>query len=242
MLTPQPHVELVQVTPNAEINIAYIARVSNPSGQTNPDYAKLLRYCIQHQHWSIFEHATMTLEITTSLAIATQILRHRSFTFQQFSQRYANPFGHDPLAMQPIHLRRQDQKNRQASHDDLPPEVVAPFLDRIAAHLAAGRELYRDLINSGVARECARFVLPQATTTRLYVTGNVRSWIHYIQLRSHASSQLEHREVALKCREHFIRQFPTVAAALDWLGPKGDPPAAPLALPAPSKRKRKENS
>ena len=209
-------VKLVSVTPNAERHIAYCARVSNPKNQFNNSSAGLLKYCIQNQHWSIFEHAFLTVEINTSLAIATQILRHRSFTFQQFSQRYA-----DSTKLQveiPVpELRRQDTKNRQNSTDDLPADVSISFNVKIEEHFKQAIEIYQDMLNAGVAKECARFVLPQATQTRLYMSGSIRSWIHYIDLRSAHGTQAEHKEIAEKCKCIFVDEFPTIASALDWV-------------------------
>ena len=211
-----PTVKLVRVTPEAEQHIAYCARVSNPKNQSNQGFEGLIKYCIKNQHWSIFEHAFVTLEINTSLAIATQILRHRSFTFQQFSQRYA-----DSTELQlelPIpELRRQDTKNRQNSTDDLPADVSISFNVKIEEHFKQAIEIYQDMLNAGVAKESARFVLPQATQTRLYMSGSVRSWIHYIDLRSAHGTQSEHKEIAEKCKCIFVDEFPTIASALDWV-------------------------
>ena len=208
-------VKLISVTPDAENTMAYIARVSNPNNQENPNYAGLLRYCIQHEHWSVFEQATMTLEIGTNRGIAAQILRHRSFTFQEFSQRYADA---NLLAADiPIpELRRQDTKNRQNSIDDLDPELVKAFQSRIRMLFSEASELYTDMVEAGIAKECARFALPLAVPTRLYMTGSCRSWIHYIALRSAHGTQKEHMEIAEACKEIFKVQFPTVAKALEW--------------------------
>jgi len=209
-------VKLISVTPNAERHIAYCARVSNPKNQSNNSFEGLLKYCIQNQHWSIFEHAFLTVEINTSLAIATQILRHRSFTFQQFSQRYA-----DSTELQlelPIpELRRQDTKNRQNSTDDLPADVSISFQTRIEDHFKEAILLYQGMLDAGVAKESARFVLPQATQTRLYMSGSLRSWIHYINLRSAHGTQAEHKKIAELCKCIFVDEFPTIAAALDWI-------------------------
>lgn len=204
------NVRLITVTPDAEAVMVYIARVSNPANQDNPDFARLIRYCIRHEHWSVFEHAYMTLEITTMLAIAAQLTRHRSFTFQQFSQRYAEA----DLPNESFRLRTQGTGNRQGSGEPIigtgmPVMVMTHALDQ-------ARAAYRRLLDMGVAREVARLVLPQATATRLYMTGNVRSWIHYIALRTKPDTQLEHREVAEACRAIFCEQFPTTAAALGW--------------------------
>ena len=208
-------VKLISVTPDAENTMAYIARVSNPNNQENPNYAGLLRYCIQHEHWSVFEQATMTLEIGTNRGIAAQILRHRSFTFQEFSQRYADA---NLLAADiPVpELRRQDTKNRQNSIDDLDPELVKAFQSRIRMLFSEASELYTDMVEAGIAKECARFALPLAVPTRLYMTGSCRSWIHYIALRSAHGTQKEHMEIAEACKEIFKVQFPTVAKALEW--------------------------
>lgn len=214
--TKNEFVKLISVTPNAERHIAYCARVSNPKNQSNNSFEGLLKYCIQNQHWSIFEHAFLTVEINTSLAIATQILRHRSFTFQQFSQRYA-----DSTELQlelPIpELRRQDTKNRQNSTDDLPADVSISFQTRIEDHFKEAILLYQGMLDAGVAKESARFVLPQATQTRLYMSGSLRSWIHYINLRSAHGTQAEHKEIAERCKCIFVDEFPTIAAALDWI-------------------------
>jgi len=209
-------VKLVSVTPDAEQTMAYVARVSNPNNQENPNYAKLLGYCIKHNHWSVFEQSFMTLEIETTRGLAAQILRHRSFTYQEFSQRYAD----SSLLAETIpvpELRRQDTKNRQNSIDDLDPEFVALSNKQIETYFAQGMSLYQHLLDNGVAKECARFVLPLATPTRLYMSGSCRSWIHYIQLRSANGTQKEHMEIAEACKKIFAEQFPTVAEALEWV-------------------------
>ena len=211
-----PTVKLIRVTPDAEQHIAYCARVSNPKNQSNQGFEGLLKYCIKNQHWSIFEHAFLTLEINTSLAIATQILRHRSFTFQQFSQRYADSTELQ-LELPVPELRRQDTKNRQNSTDDLPADVSISFNVKIEEHFKQAIEIYQDMLNSGVARESARFVLPQATQTRLYMSGSVRSWIHYIDLRSAQGTQSEHKQIAEQCKCIMASEFPTIASALDWV-------------------------
>ena len=210
-------VKLIQITPKPEEQIAYIARVSNPNNQDNPNYAKLLAYCIKHQHWSIFEQAFMTLEIETTRGLAAQILRHRSFTFQEFSQRYADTSLMTKGSLIPLpELRRQDLKNRQNSTDDLDPEKVKMLEKEIAQHFHDAQDLYRYMIDMGVAKECARFVLPLAVPTRLYMSGSVRSWIHYIDLRSAHGTQKEHKIIAEQCREIFKEQLPTVSEALGW--------------------------
>ena len=205
---------LVSVTPDAEKMMAYIARVSNPNNQENEKYAGLLKYCIKHNHWSVFEQSTMTLEIETTRAIAAQILRHRSFTFQEFSQRYAST---DHLGEIPIpDLRRQDEKNRQNSTDDLDEFVKQKLELQIKTLFSSAEALYHQMLEEGVAKECARFVLPLATPTKLYMTGSCRSWIHYINLRSAHGTQKEHMEIARECACIFAGQFPAVAEALGW--------------------------
>ena len=208
-------VKLVSVTPDAEQTMAYVARVSNPNNQENPNYAKLLGYCIKHNHWSVFEQSFMTLEIETTRGLAAQILRHRSFTYQEFSQRYAD----SSLLAETIplpELRRQDTKNRQNSIDDIDPFVRQEFQIKMQKHFAAGMKLYQEMLDANIAKECARFVLPLAVPTRLYMTGSVRSWIHYIELRSANGTQKEHMDIANRCKEIFIEQFPSVAEAMEW--------------------------
>ena len=196
--------------------ISYVARVSNPHNQENyRTAAGLLRYCIKHQHWSIFETASMTLEINTTRGLAAQILRHRSFTYQEFSQRYADT-NLLTTEITPPDLRRQDDKNRQNSIRNLPPGLVADYQKKIEKHFEAGMVLYNSLIDCGVAKECARFVLPLATPTRLYMTGTCRSWIHYINLRSAHGTQQEHMDIAEQCRVVFKEVFPDIYTALDW--------------------------
>lgn len=209
------NVKLLSITPDAEKNMSYCARVSNPGNQNNDNYAKLLKYCIDHKHWSIFEHASMTLEINTTRGIAAQILRHRSFTFQEFSQRYADT----TLLAQDIpvfELRRQDTKNRQNSIDDIDDTVKQLWSAHIENHFKRAKEIYDGMIADGIAKECARFVLPLATPTRLYMTGNVRNWIHYIELRSANGTQKEHMDIANDCKQIFTEQFPTISDALGW--------------------------
>ena len=180
-------VSLISITPDAEKTMAHIARVSNPNNQDNPNYAGLLRYCIKHNHWSVFEQSSMTLEIETTRAIAAQILRHRSFTFQEFSQRYAqsNELGKIELP----DLRRQDKKNRQNSTDDLDPFVKQKLEAQMITLFSSAQSLYNQMIDEGVAKECARMVLPLCTPTKIYMTGSCRSWIHYIDLRSAHGTQ-----------------------------------------------------
>ena len=209
-------VKLVSVTPDAEQTMAYVARVSNPNNQENPNYAKLLGYCIKHNHWSVFEQSFMTLEIETTRGLAAQILRHRSFTYQEFSQRYAD----SSLLAETIpvpELRRQDTKNRQNSIDDIDPVVKQEFEIKMRRHFDEAMVLYQSMLDMGIAKECARFVLPLATPTRLYMSGSCRSWIHYITLRSANGTQKEHMEIAEECKKIFAEQFPTVAEALEWI-------------------------
>ena len=207
-------VQLITVTPDAEKNMAFVARVSNPNNQTNENFSGLLAYCIKHQHWSVFEQAHMTLEIETTRAIAAQILRHRSFTFQEFSHRYAksNELGEIELP----ELRRQDVKNRQNSIDDLDEKVVDKLNRQMITLFSSAESLYKQMIEEGVAKECARMVLPLCTPTRIYMTGSVRSWIHYINLRSAHGTQKEHMEIAESCKNVFVDQFPVVSEALEW--------------------------
>ncbi len=207
-------VKLISVTPDAEKTMAHIARVSNPNNQDNPNYAGLLRYCIKHNHWSVFEQSSMTLEIETTRAIAAQILRHRSFTFQEFSQRYAqsNELGKIELP----DLRRQDTKNRQNSIDDVDPFVKQKLEAQMITLFSSAQSLYNQMIEEGIAKECARMVLPLCTPTRIYMTGSARSWIHYIELRSANGTQKEHMDIANACKSIFIDTFPTIAEALEW--------------------------
>ena len=208
-------VKLVSVTPDAEKHIAYCARVSNPQNQENDSFAGLLKYCIKHQHWSIFEQAFMTLEIETTRGIAAQILRHRSFTFQEFSQRYADTSLISDYIPVPD-LRRQDTKNRQNSIDDFSEYEKMGLQGKIQEHFEHSMKLYKELLNHGVAKECARFVLPLATPTRIYMSGSLRSWMHYIDLRSANGTQLEHMQIANECKQVFKEQFPVIAEAMDW--------------------------
>ena len=215
MTTTDTPIKLVSVTPDAEKHMAYVARVSNPKNQNNDKFAGLLRYCIKHGHWSVFEQAHMTVEINTTRGLAAQILRHRSFTYQEFSQRYAD----SSLLEEDIpipELRRQDEKNRQNSTDDLDAKLVHDYKKGMKKHFEEAMRLYKDMLDNGVAKECARFVLPLATPTRLYMTGSVRSWVHYIDLRSAHGTQKEHMDVVEAIRCIFICQFPTVAEALGW--------------------------
>jgi thymidylate synthase (FAD) len=208
-------VKLVSVTPDAEQTMAYVARVSNPANQENENYAGLLRYCIKHNHWSVFEQSFMTLEIETTRAIAAQILRHRSFTFQEFSQRYADSSLLSKAIPLP-ELRRQDTKNRQNSIDDLDQKTIDLLTRQMDTLFSSSMALYQQMLDRGVAKECARNVLPLCTPTRIYMSGSCRSWIHYINLRSANGTQKEHMVVAEACKKVFVEQFPTVAEALEW--------------------------
>tara|TARA_B100001769_G_scaffold270233_1_gene261184 strand:+ start:1989 stop:2630 length:642 start_codon:yes stop_codon:yes gene_type:complete len=206
---------LISITPDAEKTIAYCARVSNPSNQDSTKYSKLLKYCIDHGHWSIFEMANIVLEINTTRGIAAQILRHRSFSFQEFSQRYADASFLGETIDIP-ELRTQDLKNRQNSIDDLDDYKQAIYNQNMRELFAKSKALYDVMINDGVAKECARFVLPLATPTKMYMNGTVRSWIHYIKLRTANGTQKEHMDVANKCKDIFIKQLPVVSEALGW--------------------------
>ena len=207
-------VNLITVTPDAEKHIAYCARVSNPKNQDNESIAGLLKYCIKHQHWSIFEQACMSLQIETTRGLAAQILRHRSFTYQEFSQRYAESTALGDIELP--ELRRQDDKNRQNSIDDLDPKVVDKLNRQMNTLFSSAYSLYNQMLEAGVAKECARFVLPLATPTKLYMSGTVRSWLHYIELRTGHGTQKEHMEIANECKSIFSEQFPTIASAM-WL-------------------------
>ncbi len=208
-------VKLISVTPDAEKHMAYCARVSNPANQDNEKFSGLLKYCIKHQHWSIFEQAYMTVEIETTRAIAAQILRHRSFTFQEFSQRYADSSLLGPKIPLP-ELRRQDTKNRQNSIDDLDAFDVQNMEIQMTTLFDSAMALYQQMLERGVAKECARNVLPLCTPTKIYMTGSVRSWVHYIDLRSAHGTQKEHMIVAEGVRDIFKEQFPAVSEALEW--------------------------
>jgi thymidylate synthase (FAD) len=208
-------VKLITSTPNAEKSMAYIARVSNPKNQDNNDFTKLIGYCIKNEHWSVFEQAYMTLQIETTRGIAAQILRHRSFTFQEFSQRYADSreLGEIPIPQ----LRRQDNKNRQNSISDLPEEIIKNFNIKIKQQFHQNKQLYEEMLEAGIAKECARFILPLATPTRIYMTGSCRSWIHYINLRTGHGTQKEHMDIAQECKNIFSKEYPVVSSALNWL-------------------------
>lgn len=206
------NVQLVWATPNAEEMIVKMARVSAPSNQDNMDTApRLLRYLIKHKHWSPFEMANMCVEIETTRAISPQILRHRSFSFQEFSQRYADTNELGPAVIP--HLRRQDNKNRQNSIDDLSSEEIGGYYRRISELYENAEHLYREMVSSGIAKECARSVLPLSTQTRLFMNGTIRSWIHYLDLRTDNGTQLEHRQIAGEIKRIFCKQFPIIGEA-----------------------------
>ena len=214
-------VQLVWATQNAEPLIVEMARVSAPKNAKNMETGpRLLKYLIKHKHWSPFEMANMTLEIHTTRAISPQILRHRSFTFQEFSQRYANT--NEIGRIEVPHLRSQDQKKRQKSTDDLATKVGKPrFADlyrRVQCHLEDAEHLYQELLSSGVAKESARFILPTAAPTKLFMNGTLRSWIHYIDLRTTPGTQAEHRVLAEQAKDIFHSQFPIISEAV-WPAP-----------------------
>ena len=201
--------KLVWITPDAEKLVGKIARVSNPANENNPEVDGLLRYLIRHKHWSPFEMASMCVEIKTTRAIAAQILRHRSFSFQEFSQRYSEAIdAHVPQ------LRRQDKKNRQNSIDDLDVGLKMDFQERIDNLYDDSFDLYNDMIAHGVAKECARSVLPLNTETRLYMSGTIRSWLHYVDLRADDDTQLEHRAIASGIGEILASEVRSVARAM----------------------------
>lgn len=207
------NVRLISVTPDAEKNIAYCARVSNPINQNSENISGLITYCIKHKHWSIFEMASMCLELNTTRGLAAQILRHRSFNFQEFSQRYADTNllqENIPL----FELRRQDTKNRQNSLNDIDDAIRMKYNVLIREHFAKAKALYDLMIAEGIAKECARFVLPLATPTRLYMSGTIRSWITYIALREKNGTQKEHIDIAKECKSVFCEQFPSISEAL----------------------------
>ena len=209
------HATLLSVTPDAEKHIAYCARVSNPKNQDNDSFEGLLKYCIKHKHWSIFEQAFMTLELSTTRAIAAQVLRHRSFTYQEFSQRYADSSLLGKTIPLP-ELRRQDTKNRQNSTDDLDPFENQKMQIQMQTLFDSATALYQQMLERGVAKECARNVLPMCVPTKMYMSGSLRSWMHYIDLRSANGTQKEHMILANECKAIFVEQFPVIAQALDW--------------------------
>ena len=208
------NVELVHVTPDAESLIAYMARVSNPNNQDNPSYERLIKYLIQHRHWSPFEMVNMCVQIETTRSVAAQILRHRSFSFQEFSQRYAKVTEPAPIPQ----LRRQDLKNRQNSTDDLNKTTVNDFNVKINSLFDLSQALYDEMLLAGVAKECARDILPLASPTKLYMNGTLRSWLHYTDLRCANGTQLEHKQIADQVKSLIEQQFPTVYAAMFCYG------------------------
>lgn len=206
-------VKLVWVTPDAEKLIAYCARVSNPKNQDNPEFDRLLAYCIKHGHWSVFEMASMCVEINTSRAISRQILRHRSFNFQEFSTRYQE------VTEEPIYVaaRSQDLKNRQNSVENLDDATLYAWQEAQELLWEQAAKAYRSALDSGIAKECARALLPEGLTpTRMYMSGTVRSWIHYLDVRCDASTQLEHRLIAAQVRQLFVDMFPSISKAKGW--------------------------
>ena len=203
-------VQLVHSTPDAESLVAYMARVSNPDNQDNPESERLIRYLIKHKHWSPFEMVNMCVQIETTRSVAAQILRHRSFSFQEFSQRYAQVA--EP-AMIP-QLRRQDTKNRQNSIDDLDPYTVKDFTVKINSLYELSESLYKEMLAAGVAKECARDVLPLSTPTKMYMNGTLRSWLHYCELRCANGTQYEHKLIADQVKSLIEQEFPTIYAAM----------------------------
>ena len=204
-------VKLIHCTPDGDNLIAYMARVSNPTNQDNTETSsKLISYLIKHKHWSPFEMVNMCVEIETTRSIAAQILRHRSFSFQEFSQRYAQVI--DPHVTPK--LRSQDPVNRQNSIDDLDPFTVQEFQLKAQLHFDQSMLLYTEMLKAGVAKECAREVLPLASPTKLYMNGTLRSWIHYCDLRSANGTQLEHKIIADQCKDLVSIHFPKVAAGV----------------------------
>lgn len=203
--------KLIWATPEAEKTVMYCARVSNPKNQDSND-SRLLNYCIKHGHWSIFEMAHMCVEIITSRAISAQILRHRSFSFQEFSQRYA-----EATEFKTYEARRQDLKNRQNSLDDLSP-ITKQYFEQAQFNIQQHcKKEYEKAISLGIAKECARMLLPMSTETKIYMVGSIRSWIHYFNLRCDKATQLEHRVIALSIRDIFSKEFPIISQSLKYL-------------------------
>ena len=207
-------VKLISITPDAEKTMGFIARVSNPANQGNENVAGLLAYCLKHGHFSVFEQAHITMEVNTTRDIAAQILRHVGFRFQEFSQRYA---AVTTVAELP-ELRMQDHKNRQNSLEASVEDAVmiSEFTMRIADHFNMAKDLYDEMLEAGIAKECARKVLPLNTETKIYMTGSVRQWIHYIQLRTANGTQKEHMIIAELAKEVFTNELPIVSKALGW--------------------------
>ena len=210
-LAVQSHsVQLVHVTPDAEQLVAYMARVSNPANQDNPNSAKLIRYLIKHKHWSPFEMVNMCVQIKTTRSIAAQILRHRSFSFQEFSQRYAE------VQERPItpNIRRQDTENRQNSIDDMNEFTIQDFQLRANQLYDMANFLYKDMLAAGVAKECARDILPLASPTTMYMNGTIRSWMHYCDLRCANGTQYEHKLIADQVKSLIKQQLPGIYQAM----------------------------
>jgi len=207
------NVTLIHSTPDGDNLVAYMARVSNPNNQDNTETSgRLIKYLITHKHWSPFEMVNMCVQIDTTRSIASQILRHRSFSFQEFSQRYAQVT--DPIGVP--ELRRQDTKNRQNSIDDLDSFTLQHFQVRLQHHFRQSMDIYESMLKDGVAKECAREILPLCTPTRLYMNGTLRSWIHYCQLRCANGTQKEHKDIADMCKSIISNQFPLVYEAVPW--------------------------
>ena len=207
------NVKLIHSTPDGDNLVAYMARVSNPNNQDNTETSgRLIKYLIKHKHWSPFEMVNMCVEINTTRSIAAQILRHRSFSFQEFSQRYAKVT--DPIGVP--ELRRQDTKNRQNSIDDLDSFTLQHFQLRLQHHFEQATQIYESMLKDGVAKECAREVLPLCTPTKMYMNGTLRSWIHYCELRCANGTQKEHKDIADECKNLIMEQFPLVSEALGW--------------------------
>ena len=212
MPTERHDATLISITPDAEQQIVYMARVSNPNNQTNQETApRLIKYLIKHKHWSPLEMASMQVEINTTRAVAAQVLRHRSFSFQEFSQRYSSVKDLAPIGL-PL-LRSQDLKNKQASHDDLPEELVLRYNRYITELYDGAYDLYHNMLANGVAKECARSVLPLGTPTKLYMSGTIRSFVHFCQIRCAEETQLEHRMIADDIRHIIKEQLPNVYEA-----------------------------
>lgn len=203
-------VKLISITPEAEKIIAHCARVSSPN-QENKEIEKLLSYCIKHKHWSIFEMADMTVEIETTRGLAPQILRHKSFSFQEFSLRYANSTGFEIYEG-----RSQDNKNRQNSIDNLSVEDQSWFMQSQQIINGMADNMYNEAIDKGIAKECARNLLTMGTKTKMYMKGSVRSWIHYLEVRDDNGVQQEHRDIAIAIKDIFIEQLPIISKALEW--------------------------
>ena len=213
-------VTLLNVTPNAEDHIVEVARVSSSRKNKKDKPEGLLRYLVQHKHWSPFEHGHATFEIETSKAIGIQLIRHRSFSFQEFSQRYQD-VNHLGSIFEPIELRAQCEDNRQSSTAIINPNIKVeggylPSQDVIGGFLSQAHKLYNDLLEAGVARETARMVLPLATTTKIHMTGSIRSWIHFLELRDDEHAQKEIQMVAKEIKKHFVKQFPIISGALRY--------------------------